>query len=291
MPLERVAAYSESMVRLFGPYHPVYIVSGDTNFGSPQATQTYLTALKTIKTLSPDALTTLHLGGGLSDVPEEFIHSELYDFAMYQSSHNLESQDYAYRLAQAFYQKPVRRPLLNGEPCYEGHAFGGKYGRYSPFHVRRAVWQGLLSGAKAGVTYGAHGLWGWYNEGKEFANESYGGKPMPWRTALRFKGAWDVSFAKWIFESFNLFDLEPVEKILNDTPEIRMSVSADASKVAIYAPYNADIRVGMELAGYEWSLINLEDKLFARPAVAVKDGATIFKMHDFNADVLILGQR
>jgi hypothetical protein len=289
MPLELVESFTEFIVNTFSRFDPVYIVSGDTNFGSEQATLYYMTAMRKIKAMCPTAITTLHLGGGLSDIPEAFLHTELYDFYMYQSSHNLESQDLAYKLAQDFYTKPVKRPILNGEPCYEGHAFGGKYGRYNEFHVRRAVWQGLLSGAKAGVTYGAHGLWGWYREGKAFANESYGGKPLPWRTALHFKGAWDVAFAKWIFETFNLFDLEPAAAVLNDTPEIRLSVSPDGSKVALYAPYNADIRMSLELAGYDWTLINLADRLFARPEVAVAGGVTTFKMHPFNADVLYLG--
>jgi hypothetical protein len=67
---------------------------------------------------------------------------------------------------------------MNGEPCYENHSFGGDNGRCDDSQVRRAVWQSLLSGAKAGVTYGAHGLWGWYSEGKEFFNLSYSGKPL-----------------------------------------------------------------------------------------------------------------
>jgi hypothetical protein len=291
MPYEMVEAYTEYVVKTFSPYNPVYIVSGDTNFGSEEATRYYMTAMKTIKAICPDAITTLHLGGGLSDIPEAFLYSDLYDFYMYQSSHNPESQDLAYKLAQDFYKKPVKRPIVNGEPCYEGHAFGGKYGRYNEFHVRKAVWQSLLSGGKAGVTYGAHGLWGWYKEEKEFANESYGGKPLPWRTGLKLKGAWDVSFARWIFETFHLFDLEPAEFILNDTTEIRMSVAADGSKVAIYAPYNTDIRVGLELAGYEWTLVNLGEKLFAKPVVTVSEGKTTIRMHEFNSDALFIGMK
>lgn len=289
MPLEMVKPYTEYVVKNFSPYNPVYIISGDTNFGSEHAIKYYMTAMKTIKDLCPEALATLHLGGGLSEVPEDFINSEFYDFYMYQSSHNLESQDFSYKLAQDFYKKPVKRPILNGEPCYEGHAFGGKYGRYNEFHVRKAIWQSLLSGGKAGITYGAHGLWGWYKEGKEFENEGYGGKPMPWKTALRLKGAWEASFAKWMFETYNLFDLEPEDKILNDTQEIRLSVSKDSQKVVIYAPYNIDIKVNMDLGGYDWTMVNLNDKLFVKPEVIVENGKTVIKMHDFNSDVVMIG--
>jgi hypothetical protein len=291
MPLEVVKSFTEYAAKLFSPYHPIYLASGDTNFGSEQASLVYLAAMETIKSISPGALVSLHLGGGLSEVPEVLINSENYDFYMYQSSHNLESQDLAYKLARDFIGKPVKRPVVNGEPCYEGHAFGGKYGRYNEFHVRKAIWQSLLSGAKAGVTYGAHGVWGCYREGKEFANEGYGGKPLPWRTGLRLKGAWEASFAKWVFETFHLFDLEPREAVLNDTPEIRMSVSRDSNKVVLYVPYNADVRVDMDLGGYDWTVVNLSDKWFAKAVVQVEHRGSVIRMHDFNSDALILGTR
>jgi hypothetical protein len=224
-------------------------------------------------------------------MPEEIVNSEYLDFYAYQSSHYVNSQDQAYILAGKFLEKPVKKPVINSELCYEAHAFGGRYGRYNEFNVRKAIWQSLLSGAKAGVTYGAHGLWGWYKEGKQFENEGFGGKPLSWRTALNLKGAWDASFARWIFETFDLFDMEPVSAIMNETQEIRMSVSKASGKIVIYAPYNADIRVGMDLNGYEWTLVNLNERLYAKPQVQVENGVTVFRMHDFNADALFIGIR
>lgn len=291
MPLDIIKPYTEYIVKMFSPYNPIYIVSGDTNFETKETILTYKTAMETIKSICPDALTTLHICGGLSDIPDEFLYSDHYDFYMYQSSHNIESQDLSYKLAEDFFVKKVKRPIVNGEPCYEGHAFGGKYGRYNEFHVRKAIWQSLLSGAKAGITYGAHGVWGWYKDGKEFGNESYGGRPLPWKTGLRFKGAWDASFAKWIFETYDLFDMEPAHLILNETKEIRMSVSSDSSKIVIYAPYNIDIKVNMDLERFDFTLINLSDKCIAKPVMKVENGISVIKMHDFNGDVLILGKK
>ena len=31
--------------------------------------------------------------------------------------------------------------------------------------MRRAAWQSVLSGADAGITYGANGIWNWYKKG------------------------------------------------------------------------------------------------------------------------------
>ena len=95
------------------------------------------------------------------------------------------------------------------------------------------------SGAKAGIAYGAHGVWSWYKYGKEFKNKNYGGKASSWQTTLRFKGARDASFVKWLFEIYDLFDLEPsCDGIVNENEfhrnKIRMSASKDNKKVVIY---------------------------------------------------------
>jgi hypothetical protein len=292
MPTDVVKSYTEYVVKMFSPYNPIYMASGDTNFASEDSTRCYLTVMETIKSLSPDSLVTLHIGGGFDiqqNLPEFIINSPNYDFYLYQSGHDNASQDNCYKMAKAFYEKPTKRPVVNGEPCYEGCYFGGKYGRYNEFHVRKAIWQSLLSGAKAGVTYGANGIWVWYREGKTFDGIGYAGKPVSWQVALRHKGAWDTGFSKYIFETYNLFDIEPKAAILNDTEEIRMSVSRDLNKIVIYVPYNTDVKVDMDLSGYDWTVINLSDKLFSKPLVACTEGKSVIKMHDFNSDVLIIG--
>ena len=40
-----------------------------------------------------------------------------------------------------------------------------KYGRVEARDIRKAAWSSLLSGACAGVTYGAHGIWNWKKTG------------------------------------------------------------------------------------------------------------------------------
>lgn len=287
MPADAVKPYVEHIVHVFDRYDPIYIISGDTDLDSDTACWYYMTALDTIKALTQYALTTMHLGGG-KVITDAFVNNPNLDFYMYQSSHMLESQDLAYKLAEQFYIKETKRPIVNGEPCYEGHAHGNRYGRFSPFEVRRAVWQSLLSGAKAGVTYGAHGIWSWHKKGKSFGSKDFSGTPFDWETALHFPGAWDTAFAKQIFEIYGLFDLSPrQEAILNDTHEIRMSASSN--KVVIYAPYNVDIKIAMDLEGYDWTLIELCTRRFAKPNVEICSDVSVIKMHDFNSDALFIG--
>ena len=286
MPLEHVKPYVEFAAKAFQEFHPVYLLSGDTDFNA-ESEAYYLAALETLRAADPSAAVSAHIAGGISQLPES-LGGKL-DFVMYQSCHFPDKLHWAYELAEALYRHYPQQPVMNGEPCYEAHAFGGRYGRYSRFDVRKAVWQSLLSGAGAGVSYGAQGVWSWHRPGKSFSNESFGGKPMEWRKALELKGAWDASFAKWVFENYALWDMLPrQEAVLNDTAEIRLSVSRDLKKVAAYIPYNDEIRLAVDLDGYDVLLIQLEERLFTTPSIIHQDGVSVIPMHSMNSDALLI---
>ncbi len=97
------------------------------------------------------------------ELPRSFV--DAIDFYMYQSGHHVERQDRPYTLAEKFMAYPVKRPIVNSEPPYEGHGRVGSQTRFNAFDVRKATWQSLLSGAKMGVTYGAHGVWSCHRRG------------------------------------------------------------------------------------------------------------------------------
>jgi hypothetical protein len=287
LPYDKLAKYSLFIAETFGKYEPVFLISGDTRFETQRVVDYYATILNTIKQTCPDCLTALHLAPD-EDLPDVFVKSSDLDFYMYQAGHHVEQQHFPYKLARDFYGKPVKRPIIDGEPCYEGHGHGFRYGRYAEFDIRKATWQSLLSGAKAGITYGAHGVWSWHRNTVAFTSEDFSGKPYEWQTALRFKGAWDVSFARWVFEVYNLFDIEPNNDILvNDTQEIR--VSTGHSKVAIYSPYGTDIRLAADMSHLKFTLIDLNSRNFTLPIVGFDDGHTVIKMHSFNHDSLVIG--
>ena len=288
MPLSAVKPYMEYVVDVFSRFDPVYIISGDDNFETEKAGDYYTTMFDVVKQMSPETLTTMHLTSRI-DLPNEWADYPHLDFYMYQSGHDLEHQDYPYLHAAVYRGRSIKRPIVNGEPCYEGLGPAGRYGRFSAFDVRKAIWQSLLSGAKAGVTYGAHGIWSWHVKGMRFTSGVWQATPFEWRSALRFSGAWDAGFARWVFETYDLFDIQPVEAIKNDTAEIRMSVSNDRSTVVIYAPYNVDVRVDMDLAFYDWTVIDLANRRFARPEVENRDGLWLLRMHEVNSDGLFIG--
>lgn len=290
MPFSAMEKYAEYTIKLFAPYKPIYMASGDTDFQTPEAVKYYRRAMELIRQHSPESPITMHMGPG-SDVPDELLQSSLLDFYMYQSGHRFDGARNPYLLAEKFCAKSVKRPVVNGEPCYEGHHFGDDHGRCSQYTVRKALWQSLLSGAKAGVTYGAQGLWGWYTEGKDFLNEPFGGRPLPWRRALQFPGGWDAGYARHVYETYGLHNLDPQPIVRNKTSEIRASVSPDHSQFAAYSPFNTQLDFALDLSEYEIVCIELENRRVIRPVVECGKEASVIRHIDFNSDMLVIGQR
>ncbi|TLS50929.1 DUF4038 domain-containing protein [Paenibacillus antri] len=292
MPKETVEMYTEYVVRRFAPYDPIYFISGDTKFETDEINEYFMIAMKKLKSLRPDALTALHPVGNFHELPETFLSSEHLDLYIYQSGHNLQDQHMTYSLAESFRSKPVRRPVINSEPCYEGHGHGGRYGRFDAFDLRKAFWSSVLAGANAGFAYGAHGVWSWHREGAGFTSEGWSKVPFHWLTALRFQGAWDVGYAKSLLETHGLQELEPRnDLLLTPYPDIRVAVSADLRKIAIYAPYSNRIQVALDLTGYAGQAIALKDRSAMPTDVSSVDGGSEIAMLQANSDALYLFTR
>lgn len=292
MPLNCVEPYVRYAVERFSKFNPIYLISGDTDFPSERANAYYRKALEVVQAVSPDSLKTFHIQGRLRDLPEEFENHDGLDFYMYQSGHNSQFQYMGHEIAGHFYTRPRTRPVINGEPCYEQISYSRNvYGRYSTFDARKAAWQSLLAGGGAGITYGAHGIWSWHKKGKKFGIVEGEGfdAPYDWRDALRFEGAWDYGFIKYLFESYNLAGLPPADIVLNETPEIR--AAANDETIVLYIPVNTKVRLNADVSGYSFTTIDLENKRFAVTEVVVSGGKSIIPMHCFEKDVVVIGQR
>ena len=291
IPLDAVEPYITYIVNTFSKYKPIYIVTGDTWFEKEEY-EFYRREIKTIKAMSPESLTAVHLNPH-AYIPDEFLNSPLVDIVLYQSGHGtdngVETQELPYKLASHYYSSSVKKPIINGEPCYEGAGYAYSYGRFKEFDVRKATWQSILSGAKAGITYGAHGIWSWHNKGCSYSGSEFLSTPYDWRVALRFKGGWDVAYAKWIFEMYGLFDLEPASCISSKSEEIRMSIGKNSGTIVIYVPFNINVELNMDISEYNITVIDLENKLVCKPEVNYLNNMSTIHMHEFNSDVLIIG--
>lgn len=285
-PLDYVEEYVELVVGRFSKYNPMYLVSGDTDF--PEEVVPYFDrALKKVKELDPKGLATLHIRGRQLEIPKMLEEHPDLDFYMYQSGHNSEFQAMAYTLAKDFYETKPEKPIINGEPCYEMMGYSRRvYGRFTRFDVRKVAWQSVLSGAGAGVTYGAHGIWSWHRQGSGFGmslGEAFDA-PYDWRSALMFEGGWDYAFIKSFIETHQLFDLQPSSILINNTEEIR--VSQQEGQVIIYVPFNTTIKLKGDFSSYKLQIIELETKKVSTSSMTFKDENTIIGMHQFIGDTI-----
>lgn len=288
MPKDFVATYASKITEEFDEYDPIYIVSGDTDFDTPETIDYYETALDVICEKSPDSLKTLHIKRGYDFIPEQFL--EKIDFYMFQSGHNKLEQDMAFVLPERFAEKYPKKPIINAEPCYEQMGFSREeYGRFEEADIRKAAWSSLLSGACAGVTYGAHGIWNWnkINRPKNTILGEGFDKPFTWQEAIEFPGAWDYSFIKYLLSKYKIKELVPMNQILeNQTKQIRIAKGED--KYFIYAKHNTNIILLKELKGYQATAIDLQTRRVALLDITADSQKTTIEMHPFYYDALIV---
>ena len=286
MPLDALEAYVEYAVQRFAPHAPAFFTGGDTPWDSDQEPAYYMRALEIARRICPDALITMHLAP--SAMPTEELAARL-DFYMYQSGHGAE-QSTPYELAKRHLDLPFKRPVLNGEPCYEGHGRGRTLSRFGPFDVRKATWQSLLSGAKVGITYGAHGVWSFHSPGMGFLRPEWKFAPYNWEDGLRLPGAWDVAYAKWLFEHFQLFDLNPVDLLVRQDPEVAVAASPDHGKLALYMPHAYDLDIEMDLGGYRCEVFDLGTRRPMVPVVEPGSRSTL-RLSLFTGDALFIARK
>lgn len=289
MPREFVRKYTEMTVERFDEFDPIYIISGDTDFDTKEAIAYYEIGLDAICAKSPDSLKAMHIKRGYDYIPKQFL--DRISFYMYQSGHNADEQKMAYLLAEKFYRDYPKKPIINAEPCYEQMGYSRqRYGRFQPYDIRRAAWSGILSGACAGVTYGAHGIWNWKKIGKrpnpvlgEGFDESF-----PMQEALQFPGAWDYGFIRDFFETNGIAELWPVQKLLGDqSPEIRIAQTQD-ERYVIYIPYTTKLVIEKNLEGYHGKAFDLDQRRTAKVRVECENDRTTINMHSFQKDAVII---
>ena len=288
MKLEDVAPYATMVTRRFRRFDPVMVISGDTRFESDAEAPWYGAALDAVKAEWPEAIVSMHLHPE-GELPPPF--DTAVDFYSFQSGHHVDHADRPWKLAEKFCAYPKRIPVLNSEPCYEGHGrIAPDTSRWTQAEVRKAAWQSLMSGATMGVAYGAHGVWSFHRRGFEFLARKRSLEPFDWEDSLHFPGAWDMGFARWLFETRDLFALEPVDVLRTGTPDARAMMSPDRSRLAIYSPGPFDLEVDLDLTGWTVTAFDLAERLPFWPVV--EPGlASLIVQPRCNADVLVLADR
>ena len=194
-PWEAVEQHIRHAVNCLDEFAPVYLVSGDTDLNSPETVQYYRMAFKLLKETASSSLRTMHLAGGIYELTPEL--AEECDFYLLQTGHWSNTPELPDELPARMRRLFPGKPVLNGEPCYEQMPkLTGRWDEppeayFSAEEVVDACRRSILAGARAGITYGANGLWNWCREGSRSNGLAAGmyGQPAPWREALHFPGA------------------------------------------------------------------------------------------------------
>ncbi|WP_413527140.1 DUF4038 domain-containing protein [Marinilactibacillus psychrotolerans] len=285
-----VRKYTEKMVNRFKKYNPIYLISGDTDFLTENVVDYYLRCLEATQENDTKSIKVLHIKRGLKNIPEKLLNHPDLDMYFYQSGHNLQYQNVAYEFADYFYNESPTRPTINSEPCYELISYSRNlYGRFSREDVRKAAWQSVLSGAFAGISYGAHGIWSWHDVDSTFGSDLGEGfaPPYNWRTALNFEGANDYGFLKEFFIKENLIELTPNQQyLINDIADIRISESED--KIYIYLPVNIPLSIKGVFESSDDFAIDLENRVNIPIKKKTSEGITKIEMTSIIKDSVIV---
>ena len=286
LPQDAAMDYVEHVARRFKSYDPIFFISGDTTWDSDQEPIYYMEALKIVRRICPQALITMHMGTQAM-LPDDF--AERVDFYMFQSGHG-EDQSTPYRWGRRHNSYPTRRPLVNGEPCYEGHGRMRTLARFGAFDVRKAAWQSLLSGAKMGFTYGGHGIWSCHSAGMGFVDPDFKFAPYDWEEALRLPGAWDAAYARFLYEQHGLVKTNPADLLAREDPEVAVAASEHLSKIAVYMPHAYDLGLRIDLSGYACQAYDLAARRPLAPTVEAGKTSTV-RLPMVTGDLLLVAER
>ena len=292
MPKEYIREYVQLVDQYFSKFDPMYVISGDTDFNEV-STEYYEIAMDEICRLSPKTLKTTHIKGRYLQIPNSLVNKM--DFYMYQSGHNAEPQNanMPYFQAEHFYKNYPVKPLINSEPCYEQMGFSrGLFGKWSQDDVRKAAYQSVLSGAFAGITYGAAGVYQWHTPDSyfdELMGEGFA-RCEDWMKALHYPGAWDYGWLKEHMESMSFETMVP-EYHLVSNEQIRVSSVNDKEMILIYSPVPTQIKLNERFDGYSVKAYDLKNRQVMQLPYSTSKDQTHIDASSCAKDVLVVMSR
>lgn len=288
IPQDRVEPIVRTICETFDRFDPIYIISGDTGFDDPATIERYRYVTELVERFSPDTFKCYHIKGRYDVLPRDLAeHADVY---LYQSGHNAGGQGTAVTLAESFLSREPRLPVINSEPCYEQMGYSHMlYGRFRQPEIRAAMWNSILSGACAGVTYGANGVWNWQKDG--MPKNPIGGEGFlqgfPCDKAIRLPGAWDYAFARRLLLEHGLDVLEPAQTVLSKYEnEVRAAKYGDS--LLLYVPTNAPLVLKGSWSDYTATVIDLESHEATVLPVICENEQSYIGIHPYLADALIL---
>ena len=253
--VESARSYGRFLGNRYRDANVIWILGGDSNVRSDQERSIIDAIAHGLEDGDGGKhLITFHpRGPGLAS--EQLRDAEWLDFYMNQSSHAARNLDTGLYVEHDLALEP-KRPVIDGEPRYEGIPVGFYNEGYDPrlrFNdddARQAAWWSVLAGA-AGHTYGNNNVWQMWAAGREPAI----GANRPWFDAIQDPGARQMGFLRHFMEEHEFQTLEPRQDIILDGPahgaaKIRAARASDGSRIIVYSPQGEPFTLDLgELAG------------------------------------------
>jgi len=234
----------------------IWILGGDRNPENDADTAVIRAMAEGIrKSVGNSQLITFHPMGGHSSA--EFFHADTWlDFNLFQSGHA--ARDIAnYQTTIKDYARTPVKPVLDGEPRYEGHPVNWKAEKdyFEDFDVRQAAYWSMLSGA-CGHTYGNHNIWQFWQKDRKPISAAH----TPWDEALLHPGAAQMGYMRRLFESrpwqLLVADQSLVTVADSSRDKVRAVRSADGSFLFVYVPGGETVKINLSKLGskqlYGW---------------------------------------
>ena len=217
-------------------------------------------------------LTTLHPSGSRSSA--EFAAGRGWiDFHMNQSGHGFPSRPCYELMAEAL--AADRKPVMDGEPCYEDHAidFKPENGYFDAVDVRLAAWRNLLSGA-CGNTYGHSSVWCMRRDPTPYW-------PNTWETALKRPAAEALRIYRDFIREHDLTGFQPIQNAVKHNSHDANFVAAMASEHAawLYVPCGAPVEIDFSAFSFFPRTMRLFEPTvgtLSEPMPFPKDGRVVF---------------
>jgi hypothetical protein len=230
----------------------MWILGGDGDYRGDKAERWKQIGRAVFPPNFPRRVVTLHPRGmqspwpGLKDEP-------WVDFFMYQSGHGDDARKWKWQVTEGGardWPLTPTRPVIDGEPNYEGHVSYQSKKQVNDYAVRRAAYYSILAAPVAGVTYGAHGIWFWSRKAEVPLDHPGSGVALPWRDCLAYPGAAQMEIMRDLFDRVDWWKLRPDPAILaeNKADEafsnyIVAARAEDSSFLLIYTPVNQPIKL------------------------------------------------
>ena len=219
VPKDQARIYAEWLSERFKDYSNVIWVNGGDVMGS-DSIAIWKTIGSTIRKTSHSQLITYHPFGRTQS--STWFHNERWlDFNMFQSGHRRYNQDTTglhygednWKYAVDDYNKTPTKPMLDGEPSYEGipqglHDTSQPY--WTDSDVRRYAYWSVFAGA-CGFTYGDNAIMQFHKEGD--TDSAYGVKDT-WEKALNAPGASEMIYLKQLMLSRPYFERIPAQNLI-----------------------------------------------------------------------------